>query len=207
MVSFRSQQQWLAAGYASLGAALVVGCTHAEPFFWDTVQLGAMHADWFYEQGFQTFLLPDRIDSGHIPAFGMYLAGLWRLFGQSLLVSHWAMWPWVALVFFQWWRLLGQRPSRWPMYWGVALLLASPVAMSQLSLISPDVILLAAFLLGWNSILRRQRYWLALAVTLLALISMRGMLVALALFCWEIYRDWPAGKGRRWAQLRLTLLP
>jgi hypothetical protein len=190
-----------------LGAAILVGMTQGEPFFWDTVQLGAMQGDWFYQQHFQTWLLPDQIDSGHIPAFGWYLAACWKLLGQDLWVSHWAMWPWIVLVGYQWWRLLGQQPGKWSRGWGFALLLASPLAISQLSLISPDIILLGAFLLAWNSILERRNGMLALAVVLLGLVSLRGMLVALALFCWQLYQHWPNGYRRRWTFWIGPLLP
>ena len=39
-------------------------------FFWDTVQLGAKHGLHFYDTNFSEILLPDVIDSGHVPVFG-----------------------------------------------------------------------------------------------------------------------------------------
>lgn len=44
------------------------------PFFWDTVQLASKHAHFFYETDFHSIILPNEIDSGHIPTLGIYLA-------------------------------------------------------------------------------------------------------------------------------------
>ncbi|PSR15366.1 MAG: hypothetical protein DA408_03340 [Bacteroidetes bacterium] len=174
----------LGVGLTALGICLLV---RANPFFWDTVQLGAMQGDWFFQQGFSTFLLPDRIDSGHIPAFGWYLAGLWKVFGQSLLVSHLAMVPWVALVLGQILRLSSRVGKQYASL-SVLLFLADPVLCSQLTMISPDVVLAGAFLLAVNSILNHQKGWLAISILLLGLVSLRGMLVGVGLFLWQVYR-------------------
>ena len=67
-----------------LTSAIIILLVQDHVFFWDTVQLGAKHAYWYYENNFQSLLLPTEIDSGHPPLFGMYLAFCWLLFGKSL---------------------------------------------------------------------------------------------------------------------------
>jgi hypothetical protein len=57
-------------------------------FFWDTIQLASKHAHWYFENNFRNFLLPNSIDSGHIPAFGMLLAFAWKIFQKSLNQPH-----------------------------------------------------------------------------------------------------------------------
>lgn len=197
------KQKWLTS-FATAG--LICWLTQNEPFFWDTIQLGAMHGDWFYQQTFQDWLLPDRIDSGHIPFFGWYLASLWLLFEQSLLVSHWAMFPWLVLFFWQWLSLADQIDSRWPWWWAVLLVLAAPMVLGHFTLMSPDVLLLAFFVLAVNSILRHRHGWLALAIIGLGLISLRGMMVAIGLFAWQAGHDWSNGHQQRvkWLFKHLT---
>jgi hypothetical protein len=69
--------------------------------FWDTVQLAGKHGLFFYENNFLSFVLPNEIDSGHIPFFGFYLAIIWKIFGKSLVVSHFAMLPFMlALAYY-----------------------------------------------------------------------------------------------------------
>ena len=70
-------------------------------FFWDTVQLASQHAQFFLENGFSTFLLPDEMDSGHPPTFGFYLALVWRVFGKTLSISHLAMLPFLLGIVWQ----------------------------------------------------------------------------------------------------------
>lgn len=191
---------------SGLLAAALAFFVRQEPFFWDTVQLAARQGDWFYKQSFQTLLLPDEIDSGHIPAFGWYLAACWKVFGQTLSVSHLAMVPFLWLLIYQLYRLCNTLfPSLAVM--GTIILLADPTLMSQMSLISPDIVLVAAFLLGLNSILHQQRSLLAMAVLLLGLVSLRGMMVAAALFIWQLYISLTSSKQSRFTVYFRLLLP
>jgi len=176
---------WLT-GCSALGVCLLVA---GEPFFWDTIQLGARHADWFYHQPPGTLLLPDEMDSGHIPAFGAYLAACWHFFGQNLMVSHLAMFPFIWLVLWQGCRLVSNLPlglGRMGALAAFLLLIMDATLVAQLSLISPDIVLVGAFLLGINSVLRKQPLWLTIAVILLGLTSLRGMMVAFGLFLWQL---------------------
>ena len=67
-------------------------------FFWDTVQLASKHAHWYYENNFHYLFLPETINSGHPPLFGMYLAVCWQLLGKSLIVSHFSMLPFLLAI-------------------------------------------------------------------------------------------------------------
>ncbi|MEK7253678.1 MAG: hypothetical protein AAB316_02970, partial [Bacteroidota bacterium] len=82
-------------------ALLATYLVRNHPFFWDTIQLASKHAHFFYDTDFQSLILPENIDSGHPPAFGMYLALVWKIFGKTLTVSHFAMLPFLwGIVFF-----------------------------------------------------------------------------------------------------------
>lgn len=189
----RHQPSVLALVLSAVGAALLVSLSQHHVFFWDTIQLASKQAAWIYENAFTTLLLPDRIDSGHPPGLGLYLAACWRWLGRSLVVSHWAMWPWLWLLFYQLWRLCVQLAPRHS-GWLLALVLADPVLLGQSVLVSPDIILLAAFLLGLNGILSTRRWMIVAAVLLLGTISMRGMLVGLGLFVVDL--GYAAGPNR-----------
>jgi hypothetical protein len=163
------------------------GVSH-HPFFWDTIQLGSKHAHFFYETGFSSIILPEEIDSGHLPAFGMYLAAAWKIFGKSLPVSHFAMLPFLlGAVFFLLKigdRLAGRRWSPW-----LALLcLADPVLAGQAVLVSPDLALVCFFLMAlWAIWERGKRVWLTIAVIGLGLVSMRGMMLGIALYFFYVF--------------------
>lgn len=150
-------------------------------FFWDTIQLGAKHGLFFFDNNFSSFILPDEIDSGHIPAFGAYLALMWKVFGKSLIISHFAMLPFLLGIVWQAFNLLRRYINEKYIYLGLILFLADTTLLAQSTLVSPDVVLVFLFLYGLNSVLNNHKLHLSIAIFGLFLISMRGMMTALAL--------------------------
>ncbi len=90
-------------------------CTSGNEFFWDTTQLASKHGHWYYENNFKYLLLPNHLDSGHIPAFGMYIALMWKLFEKSLFISHLAIFPFTLGILYQVYKLLLNIdfPKKW----------------------------------------------------------------------------------------------
>ena len=155
-------------------------------FFWDTVQLGAQHATFFYENNFSGILLPDNFDSGHIPAFGIYIAFCWKLFGRSLLVSHFAMLPFIFGIIWQSHLLLKKFINPKYIYFALTLFLLDPTLLGQAVLVSPDVVLVFLFLLALNAVLQQKKVLTSIAVAGLALVSMRGMMAAFAILVLDL---------------------
>lgn len=150
-------------------------------FFWDTIQLGAKHALFFYDTNFTQLFLPDEFDSGHIPAFGMYLALCWKIFGKSLFVSHLAMLPFLLGIVYQSMHLLKKYIHKKYLHIALIIFLADATLLSQSILVTPDIPLVFFFLLGLNAVLVNRRNLIMLAGIGLVLTSMRGMMVTFAL--------------------------
>ena len=157
-------------------------CASGNSFFWDTIQLGSKQAHWFYDNNFRHLLLPNRIDSGHPPVFGLYLACLWKIFGRSLAVSHLGMLPFLIGIVFQLHRLVSRFFSRENVLAVMCLVFADPTLLAQSIMVSPDVVLVFFLLLALNSLLEGRRMALMLALTGLGLISMRGMFCIVIVF-------------------------
>ncbi len=153
-------------------------------FFWDTVQLGSKHAHWYYEQQFQTFFLPETINSGHPPLFGMYLASCWLLFGKTLLVSHFVILPFLLGIVWLLYEIGTYLNNAKGAKFLIGLVLIDPFFAGQSVLISPDIILVFAFLLAIYGILKEKFLLIIIATILLGLISMRGMMVTFSLYLW-----------------------
>ena len=153
-------------------------------FFWDTVQLGSKHAHWYYEQQFQAFFLPESINSGHPPLFGMYLAFCWSLFGKSLLVSHFSILPFLLGIVWLLYEIGMYFAKATSAKFLLLLVLIDPFFAGQSVLVSPDIILVFAFLLAIYGILKEKCFLIIIATTLLGLISMRGMMVTFSLYLW-----------------------
>jgi hypothetical protein len=155
------------------------------PYFWDTIQFGSQHADWYFTNKFRYFFLPEKFDSGHPPFFGMYIAFCWVLFGKSLVISHFAMLPFalgsVFLLFKMGDYFLGREKS----VFFVLLCFADPTLTAQHVLVSPDVPLVFFMLMCLYGIFYNKRWILMIGAIGLAGISMRGMVLVAAFYVYE----------------------
>lgn len=155
-------------------------------FFWDTIQLGSKQAHWYFENNFAQLLLPEAIDSGHPPLFGLYLAAIWTLFGKSLWVSHFAMLPFLIGIVAFLERIGAYLGNKKAAFFLLCLFFADPVIASQSLLISPDVLLIFFFLMALWCLFFNQRQYLFFACIGLALISMRGMMVVVLVYLFDV---------------------
>ncbi len=167
-------------------AVIAVFSVRDHAFFWDTIQLGSKHAHWYFDHRFQHFFLPAEIDSGHPPIFGMYLAIVWTIFGKSLAVSHFAMLPFILVSIYCFYRI-GELLAPGQSIYLLLLLYADPVLATQSLLISPDVVLVCFFSLGLWGILARHSLLKCIGIIGLGLVSLRGMMAGLALYCFQIF--------------------
>ena len=157
--------------------------------FWDSIQFAGHHPQHFFDNGFSTLYLPNHLDSGHFPLFGIYLSCLWMIFERALWVSHFAMIPFVFLNFYFAYRIgvrwLGSSTAfLFPIF-----LIFLPQSISQFLLISPDVVLLCCFL-GLIFSIEKESPWLIILLSVgLVLISNRGLLILLAIVAWILWND------------------
>lgn len=180
-------------------------------FFWDTIQLASEHGHFFFEQGFSSLLLPDEMDSGHPPFFGMYVAFCWKILGKTLAVSHLSMLPFLWGITWQSMRLGEKILGEWQAFFLILILKINPISAGQSVLVTPDTPLLFFFLMALNSILNTHKsrfntVLLSLAVLGLSMISMRGMMVGVALFLFQVYKVWES-KELSLKKGVLTMLP
>ncbi len=155
-------------------------------FFWDSVQLGSKHAHFYYSNNLSLQLLPDNINSGHLPVFGYYLALVWKIFGKSLLVSHLAMLPFSMGVVFYVLKLCQLRFAGPLFLLSCLLILFDPTLMSQVGLLGPDLPLICFFLACLYYHSKQQEFLKSIFLLLLAVISMRGMFLVAAFFLFEL---------------------
>ncbi len=151
-------------------------------FFWDTIQLASKHAHFYFENNFSQFFLPEEINSGHPPFFGMLLAALWKIFGKHLIIGH-AFMALVTLGSLYRAHQLGKyflddnRAFLFPL-----ILFCNPIFLGHSVLVSPDNVLLFLLISAIHFLINSRRDGFAIVCLLLAMLSMRGMMVVLALF-------------------------
>lgn len=172
---------------ANILVFLLVFLNKENGFFWDTIQLASEHGSYYYNNNFSKLLLPVELDSGHIPAFGMYVALIWKIFGKSIEISHLAMLPFAFGIVWQ----LNNLCKRFiqEKYVGIALFLIFIDAslMSQITLVSPDVLLVFFFLWALNSVFNNKKAFIVISIFCLFLTSMRGMMLSVCLVFLDVY--------------------
>ena len=186
---------------------ILLSSSHA--FFYDTVQLGASHAWYFYETDFRSIILPDKIDSGHFPIFGMYLAAVWKVLGISLWISHLAMLPFLCITFYFSYKILRHFLPLENIAWAYPILLLEPTYVAQSSLVSPDIALIAFFMMCLYFVLVNNRKALLFSLLLLSAVSMRGMMtcVGLYIFDWILNYYYSKKSFATWIKHGLLYLP
>lgn len=151
-------------------------------FFGDMVQFGSRHPHFFYETNFSSFWLPNQLDSGHPPVFGIYIALMWKLFGKSLAVSHFAMLPFLLIIAYEIPRLVSLLTKGSHVFLFSLLILLEPTLLAQATLVSPDIFLVAFFLVVLNAFFRGRYILMSAALIPMSFISLRGMMVLFGLY-------------------------
>ncbi len=175
---------------AAVVITILVAASLDHIFFWDTVQLGAKHGTFYFENDLKIQFLPNEIDSGHIPTFGYLLALLWTVFGKSLWISHLLVLPFAVGITWQLYSITTYFFNKNNIKWVMLIVLLDTTILSQISLVSPDVPLLFFFLFAVNSILNKKHWLIAVAFSGLFLISLRGMILTVPLFLFEVIWFW-----------------
>jgi hypothetical protein len=175
-------------------------------FFWDTVQLGSLHAHHFLDTKLQTLLLPDVMDSGHPPIFGYYLATCWSFFGKTLAVSHFAMLPFLLAIVWFGFKLGENMLGKSKGWFLILILFANPILASQCTLVSPDIVVASLFLVALFAIFEHKNWLLNIAILGLSMASLRGMMIGAALFFYQIVELIIKTKNINIKQLLKTIL-
>ena len=109
---------------SAIGLTVLILFSLDHIFFWDTVQLASKHATFYYDNELKLALLPDEIDSGHIPTFGYLLAVLWTIFGKSLWISHLFILPFAIGIAWQLNKLVRHYFDKQHHIWVMLIVLA-----------------------------------------------------------------------------------
>jgi len=155
-------------------------------YFYDTIYYGSKLAEYYYITNL-SFRLPDSIECGYFPTFGMYIALIWKVLGRDLVSSHLAMLPFIIGIIWQLERLIRKFVPRGTSGLALLIILIDPTLLSQMTLVSPDVLLIFFFILGLNSVLENKRILISIAIIFLFLIHMRGIIISFCILLIDIH--------------------
>ncbi len=166
---------------------LLTCLSSAVPFFWDNILLGSQFAHHFYDSGFSQLIPNAEVDAGHPMGYGVYLAAAWTLFGKTLAVSHWAIWPFLLMMSWYWLKIADHfLEGKW-VFVALLLLWIEPTILTQCVMGTSDVVLLAFSFGALWCILSEQRKLLSLFIIGMAVVSLRGIYWALLLYVFDLF--------------------
>lgn len=152
------------------------------PLFYDNILFSSKIPGHFFQNGFLSFPLPVKIDTGYGPLWGWYIALGWQLLGKSLWVNHLLCLP--ILIVAAWFYLKVVAyflPSSY-LWLSMLLLFLEPTYLAQSTNATPDLLVLMAFMGGLYSIIYNKKYLLIFLSVLLAMLNARGALLVFVLF-------------------------
>ncbi len=155
------------------------------PFFWDSAFFSSLSVE-FYNTGLNGFIAPEKFDTGGFPLYSIYLTAMWNCFGKTLLVSHLAMVPFLFGVIYEFFKLAKRYLNERTIAFALLILIIHPVFITQSILMGYDIIILYFFLLSLNALYNNRTILYSIALIFLCLISIRGIMLASALFVFDI---------------------
>lgn len=158
------------------------------PFFWDGTFFSALSVN-FYSSGINGFIAPESFDTGGFPLYSIYLTMMWKCFGKTLMVSHLAMLPFLFGVIFEFFKLGKRYLNNRTIILAIVLLMLEPVFITQSMLMGYDIIIAYFFLLSLNALYNNKSILFSIALVLLCLISVRGIMLASALFIIDLLHN------------------
>lgn len=158
-------------------------------YFWDNIQLISKSAHWFYQSGFDSFIIPlssegNEISASgyHPPLMGLITAGLWKIFGYQLWVSHVFTFLWAIVLIYNLWKLIRLFFSEKYQSWVLVIVLLESSLLTQFSIASPDFILFTAFVISLRGILQKKQWLTAIGIFFLCFVNMRGVFAGVIIF-------------------------
>ena len=169
-------------------SAVLILFTLKNPFYWDNTTQISIPANWYFSTNFNFFYLPDDIATGHPTFVGMYFAFLWKLFGRSLTVCHLGMFPFVFGLLLQLYNFLKNLKVNSELKRSLIMgfIILDTTFLSQLSLITFDIIQLFFFFLCINLILTNRNKAFVYCYLVLMLISLRASIMAGGLLIFNV---------------------
>lgn len=161
------------------------------PFWWDSAGFIVHAARYYVDSNFKSFFLPSDATisaMAHPPLFPFLLAATWKIFGDSLLVSHLFYLPFIILAaFFTY--LLGREIAGFKKeiinnfigFSAVLLLFFSPVFLAQTGIIYVEIPAAAFALMSVYFFLKKRWGWYLLSGALLVFMKEVAAVIILAI--------------------------
>ena len=175
--------------YISLLFTAIVGAVGWNTgLFWDNILFVNKMSIPLIENGvFAWGSIPLQYDPGHPPFIATYMSLMWSLLGRSLHVTHCVLYPFLLLFF---WELLHIAKlickNHTTAIILVSLVLCDPTIFASLMYIGTEVFIFSFSVVAIRGIITNHFWRKTLGLMLLAITSLRGMMLCAGLFLWDV---------------------
>lgn len=156
------------------------------PFFWDTTIIAKLTHD-FYDHGINGLIPPMDSDQGGFSMFSIYMLCMWKMFGKTLFVSHFALLPFLFLIVYNYYQIASRFLQDKFIVLAMILLMIEPCLLTQSIIMGYDIFMIAFFLGALNALLSEKRILFSILIVLLCMCSIRGIMLSAGLFFLDIY--------------------
>ena len=176
-------------------------------FFWDKDILISKQAYWFLENKFR-LNLPNNFDISYPPVLSFLLAILWKILGKNIVVGHLLMLPFSIGIITQLYFLLKKYfKSNKYISPAILLIILDVTLLSQMAVVSSDLILVFFFLASVNSIHKNKKWSLAFYLIGLGLIHFRGAITIFGLFLYDLFLNTRNTPVKNYPRLIINSIP
>lgn len=147
-------------------------------FFWDSISLISVPANYLYETKFSSLLYPPEINITLATFPQVYTALVWLLFGKNLFVTHLAYSLFVVIFLYQLYRFCGRFVSKEFIPFVYLFVLLDTTISTQVLLLTPDLFLLVFSLWSLNNLYSKKNIQVLFSLFMLATVSDRGMILS-----------------------------
>ena len=163
------------------------------PFFWDGTLFSELACK-FYDKTYTPISFPPYLDNTSFPIYSTYLFAIWTLFSKTLLISHLAFLPFLIGICYEYYKLSKRFLTDTFVSFALILLILEPTFITQSLLMSLDIIPLYLFLVLVNLLLKENFKLYSFIIPVLALYSIRGLVLAFSIIIIQFILLYPKYK-------------
>jgi hypothetical protein len=192
--------------FLSLFFIILIFLNRDIPFFWSGTFFSEQ-AVTFFNFGFNNLISPLYVDAGGFPLYSIYLALVWKVLGKTLLVSHFAMLPFILGIMYEYYKLANRFLKGQVFYFAIVLLLLEPTFITQSILMGYDLLMVYFFFLALNSLFDQKKFLFVIAAVLLCLSSVRGGAMLFSILLIDLIFQYQADRKIKWSGLLKYIYP
>ena len=167
---------------------LIFLASNQNGMFWDNILFASKMGNQLYYNSIFDWTMPNSFDPGHPPFLGFLLAASWKIFGHTLMVSHFVILPFIIGFFYQLFKFISYFIDNIQLqFLAFILIIIDPTISTSFVLVNPEIIINFFFFLAINGILFKSKAQKFIGLLFLSIVTFRSMMLFGGVFLFEIF--------------------